>query len=361
MEIKVEKNMKKAATLPTDFYTNPDIFEKIKEKIFAGSWQLVGDDKDIQLTEHTLPFILLPGFLNEPLVLTRDADDILHCMSNVCTHRGNIVVKHSGKCKKLQCNYHGRRFKLDGTFEHMPEFNDAEDFPSPNDNLPKVELKQWNQFLFVSMQPSFDFQDVINNMEERISWLPVKEFRFDANRSKDYLVNANWALYCDNFLEGFHIPFIHPDLNRSLNYAKYGGENFKYANLQIGYGSSGTECFKPPANHPDFSEQVAAYYYWIFPNTMFNFYPWGLSINIVKPLSANLCKVSFLTYIYDETKLDSGAGAMLDKVEREDENVVESVQIGIKSRLYKKGRFSPSKEKGVHHFHVLISDFLNRA
>jgi choline monooxygenase len=93
---------------------------------------------------------------------------------------------------------------------------------------------------------------------------------------------------------------------------------------------------------------------------MFNFYPWGLSINVVKPMGPQLSKVSFITYIYDETKLERGAGAMLDKVEREDEAVVENVQKGINSRFYDRGRYSPKRETGTHHFHRLICEFMNK-
>jgi choline monooxygenase len=91
---------------------------------------------------------------------------------------------------------------------------------------------------------------------------------------------------------------------------------------------------------------------------MFNFYPWGLSLNIVKPISKNRTKVSFITYVYDESKINHGAGAVLDKVEREDEFVVESVQKGLQSRYYKAGRFSPTMEQGVHYFHQLLANSL---
>ena len=92
---------------------------------------------------------------------------------------------------------------------------------------------------------------------------------------------------------------------------------------------------------------------------MFNFYPWGLSINIVRPLQVNLTKVSFITYVWRPERLDRGAGAMLDRVEREDEAVVECVQRGMQSRLYERGRYSPTREQGVHQFHRLLAEFLN--
>ena len=91
---------------------------------------------------------------------------------------------------------------------------------------------------------------------------------------------------------------------------------------------------------------------------MLNFYPWGLSINIITPLEINKTKVEFRSYIWDKTKLNVGAGSDLDKVELEDEEVVQQVQRGMYSRFYKNGRFSPKMEKGVHHFHTLIDKFM---
>jgi len=113
-----------------------------------------------------------------------------------------------------------------------------------------------------------------------------------------------------------------------------------------------------PKDSIDAGRNIAAYYYFLFPNMMFNFYPWGLSINVVTPLAVDRTKVSFLSYVYDESKIGSGAGAALDKVEREDEDIVERVQRGMNSRFYDSGRYSPKHEAGVHHFHGLIREFL---
>jgi choline monooxygenase len=114
-----------------------------------------------------------------------------------------------------------------------------------------------------------------------------------------------------------------------------------------------------PKNSKDYGKKIAAYYFWVFPNLMLNFYPWGLSVNIITPISLNQTKIQFKSYVWDESKLNSGAGADLHKVELEDEKVVEQVQKGVISRFYEYSRFSPSMEKGVHHFHTLISRFLN--
>ena len=172
-------------------------------------------------------------------------------------------------------------------------------------------------------------------------------------------MKANWALYCDNYLEGFHIPFVHSGLNAALDYGKYESEIFEYCNLQIGISDKGEDTFDLPKDSQEYGKDVSAYYFWVFPNMMFNFYPWGLSVNVVQPLAVDLTKVSFLTYVCDPNALDKGAGAGLDRVEREDEDIVEMVQKGINSRYYKSGRYSPKMEKGVHHFHRVLEEFLS--
>ena len=242
----------------------------------------------------------------------------------------------------------------------MPQFKEAENFPRPCDDLHTYDSKQWHDHLFVSIEPSFDIEKVLTPMNERIGYLPIGAFKLDPKRSKTYIVNSHWALYCDNYLEGFHIPFVHKDLNQQIEYEKYETQLFAYSNLQIAYSNGASDVFDLPEGHIDYGKNVSAYYFWIFPNMMFNFYPWGLSINIVSPLSQEKTKVVFYSYIYDESKLDQGAGGDLDKVEREDEFVVESVFKGIRSKHYHTGRFSPTMEKGVHHFHRLIAEFMNR-
>lgn len=355
----IEGNIESAETLPGSFYSDQSAFELVKERIFYKTWQWVGDDRNIRMAKQVHPFVLLDGFLTEPMILTKDEDSHLHCLSNVCTHRGNIVVQGDGNMRALVCNYHGRKFGLDGSFKSMPEFKTATDFPRSCEGLHKFPLAKWGPLLFAKMGGNVDFNALIDEMNTYVGFLPLDEFIFNASQSKDYLVNAHWALYCDNYLEGFHIPFVHQDLNEVLDYGSYETIIGDHFNLQVGYSEGAEDIFQLPNGHIHEGKNVAAYYFWVFPNMMFNFYPWGLSINIVRPLSINQTKVSFLTYVYDEAKLHSGAGALLDKVEREDEFVVEGVHKGLKSKYYSTGRFSPTREKGVHHFHQLIAKYLS--
>ena len=355
----IDPDISKAHTLPASFYRDPIVFEKIKSKIFLKSWQWVGDTEMVPEKNCVHPLIVLEDYLSEPVVITRTEDNKIHCLTNVCTHRGNIVVHEPTKQKKLVCMYHGRKFNMDGKYQFMPEFNEAKDFPGACDNLHKFPITKWGKLIFIGLNPSFDFQNVIDKMSERIGFMPIERFEFDKTLSKEYEIKAHWALYCDNYLEGFHIPFVHKDLNEILDYQNYTTEVYEFCNLQIGYSEDDSEVFDLPTDHIDFGKNIAAYYYWVFPNMMFNFYPWGLSINLVRPVNDSLTRVSFRSYVFDKSKLNRGAGNQLDKVELEDEFVVENVHMGLRSSFYKAGRFSPTKEQGVHHFHNLISNFMN--
>ncbi len=348
----------RAQTPPSWLYTDQEVYTSLLERVFANSWQLAGDVSDVRVPGAVAPITLLDGSLNEPLLLVRDTDDELHCLSNVCTHRGNLVCEHAGVEKSLRCRYHGRRFALDGSFLSMPEFEDCADFPSATDNLPSLSIEALGPMLFTRIGTGPSFADWIRPVMDRIGWMDFGQLRFDPTRSRDYLVAANWALYCENYLEGFHIPFVHASLSAAVSYPDYETILFDHSSLQIGTATNGP-TLDLPTTSPDHGRDIGGYYFWLFPNLMINVYPWGISVNVVKPLGVGRTRVSFLTYVGDESLLDQGVGSELDRVEREDEAIVEAVQTGVRSRLYDRGRYSPKRETGTHHFHGLLADALS--
>lgn len=351
----IDPDISAAFTPPARIYHDPAVYGACRTAVFARSWQLLADANDVRIAGQTLPLTLLEGCLDEPLLLTRDRGDRLHCLSNVCTHRGMLVCEHPGVVNSLRCRYHGRRFALDGAFQQMPEFDGVRDFPGPGDSLPRLALERWGPLLFSTVAPAVAFDDWLGPVRQRLGWLPLDEFRLEPQRSRDYLVEANWALYVENYLEGFHIPYVHAALNEAVDYGSYRTECWAHGNVQIAGGHGGAHAFELPPASSDHGASIAAFYYWLFPNLMLNFYPWGLSVNVVKPLAATRTRVSFLCYVWRPELLDRGAGAELDRVEREDEVIVEAVQRGLRGRLYDRGRYSPKREQGTHHFHRLLA------
>ena len=343
----IEEDIRRARTLPAAFYRDPAIFERLREKVFARSWQLVDGAEQLSGSGSILPFTFLEGCVDEPLLLARDAGGTVHGLSNVCTHRGNLLCTKPEVAQSLRCRYHGRRFALDGRFLSMPEFEGARDFPSPADDLPRIQLGRLGPLVFAGISPAFSFEDLIAQVRERTSFLPLDRMTLDPAGSRFYEVAANWALYCDNYLEGFHVPFVHPDLAKTIDYASYRTELSGWSSLQVAEAAAADAAFD--------GSTVAAYYFFLFPNTMLNFYPWGLSINVVVPLAVDRTRIVYRSWVLDPSRRTRGAGGALDRVELEDEAVVEQVQRGVRSRLYDRGRYSPSREAGVHHFHRLLA------
>ena len=151
---------------------------------------------------------------------------------------------------------------------------------------------------------------------------------------------------------------MHPALNQVLDMRQYGYELHRWCNLQLATAREDEAAFDLPPASPDHGRRIAAYYYWVFPNLMLNFYPWGLSVNVVQPQGPARTRVVFRSYVADAARLSEGAGGALHQVEMEDEAVVLTVQRGIRSRLYRRGRYSPSAEQGVHQFHRLLCEML---
>ena len=153
----------------------------------------------------------------------------------------------------------------------------------------------------------------------------------------------HWALYCENYLEGFHVPYVHHGLNADIDLDSYKTEILENGVLQY-------------ANSKD--NNIYAYYYWIFPNIMFNFYDWGLSINIIEPINKEKTRIKFLSFPIKGKLQPSNTDSSLEKVEKEDQNIIRQVQKGIKSSFYTRGRYSVKYEKGVHYFHRLIARYI---
>ena len=358
----VDDDVTRARTIDTRFYLDDEVFAAARERVFARSWQWLGCLADVTVPGSLAPRTLLPGLLDEPLLLARDAEGSLRCLSNVCTHRGHLLV--DGPCRKeqIRCPYHSRRFDLAGRMTFMPGFEGAQDFPGPADHLPALGLGVAAGHGFAALAPAVPFDEWLAPVLARVPWWAGERFEHDPARDRDFTIAAHWALYVENYLEGLHIPFLHPGLATAIDCQAYRYELHPHGNLQLALARAGELAFETlPAASPEQGQRVAAYYFWLFPNLMLNFYPWGLSVNQVQPLAPALTRVAFRAYVARPDLLERGAGSALDQVEAEDERAVESVQRGLRSRLYRGGRYSPQHEPGVHQFHRLLAQALNSA
>lgn len=346
-----------AYTLAGAFYTDRDAWEAVRERVFARSWQWLDDLSAVAQPAHVAPRTLLPGLLDEPLVLARDAAGTLRCLSNVCTHRGALVATRDGAADALRCPYHARRFGLDGRMLHAPGFDGTCGFPAAHDDLPQPAFHAWAGHAFVALDPSMPWARACGDAAAALAPHAPETYVRDPARDRAYDVPGHWALYVENYLEGFHVPTVHPALAREIALSRYRVEVHPRAVLQVAHARGDGPTL--PAARCGGEEGVAALYWWIYPNLMLNLYPWGLSLNHVQPLAPDRTRIVCRGYVADPALAGRGAGGALDDVEREDDAIVASVQQGVRARLYRGGRYAARHERGVHHFHRLLGAALS--
>lgn len=345
-----QDDIRTASTPKGKRYTSRERLDAQRETLFLEAFHLL---PELSEADNHSPFNLMPGFLDEPLLLTRDREGALRCLSNVCTHRGMLLCAQPGSSKTIRCPYHGRRFGLDGSLEEAPGFDQAREFPRAEDHLSRLEIHHWGPLRFIQLQRDGCFEEWLKPVQERLSFLPLSEFQLDRHGLQEFEVQAHWELYVENYLEGFHVPYVHKSLAAAIDTRDYRLENFKWGSVQIALGKE-SGLFELPKGHPEEGLNVAAWYFHLFPNLMVNVYPWGLSINVVEPLTCSRTRVRFIPYVWRPELRQVGAGVDLGRVELEDEAVVEAVQLGVQSRLYPGGRYAPGHEDGVYHFHRLL-------
>ena len=144
-KISINKDISISKTMPSFYYLDNDYYKLSIDKIFKKSWQIIIDKNSLK--SKIYPFIFLQDSINEPLILTYDNGNY-KCLSNVCTHRGNVLYLNQSDSNKILCKYHGRIFDLDGNFISCPGFDNVKNFPSKSDNINQIELKLWKQFIF---------------------------------------------------------------------------------------------------------------------------------------------------------------------------------------------------------------------
>ena len=233
----VAADIRVAKTLPSKFYHDKSLFDSLLS-VFNG-WQYAAHDSELE-TNAITPLNHIESITGEPTIIVRG--DKVECLSNICTHRGMRLISQPCNKSTLQCEYHGRTFDLEGNMKHMPEFEQAIGFPSESDNLHKFAMDVWKGLHFISQE---DTQQLPwDELNERFGFLDIESYVHDPSRDRDHSIAANWMLYVDNYLEGFHIPFVHPELNQTLDYSGYSTEVFEGGVLQIGKGTPHTLCLE---------------------------------------------------------------------------------------------------------------------
>ncbi len=218
-------------------------------------------------------------------------------------------------------------------------------------HLPEIRLTVWQNLIFVAFNQNVPaFSEVIAGIEENI--LPIDLSTMSFHRRDEFILDCNWKVYVENFLEGYHLPHVHPGLNQLLDYKSYQTQLSKWHSYQF----SPLEQGNSQAGQISYGEGQA-HYYFIYPNTMLNILPNRLQTNQILPMKHNQTKVIF-DYYYPEfdgkKELIKQDQSFSDEVQNEDIMICESVQKGLNSGSYDKGRLCIKREMGLYHFQELI-------
>jgi choline monooxygenase len=358
----VERDPSRAWTLPARLYTDPAVFTVEKEKIFSRTWQVVGHQAQV----------VNPGdyftaeLSGEPLLIVRGEDRKLRGFYNVCRHRAGPPAAGCGSRKLFRCGYHGWTYGLDGALISATEVEGVEDFRLEDFSLMPVRTEEWFNLIFVNLDPD------ARPLRESLGELPQQAEKFHFADMKlferrTYDMKCNWKTYVDNYLEGYHLPSVHPGLNRELDFNAYVVE--PHARGHEGY----VRQFSPirgaqpgdttPRRYQEAKDDLTTDYFWIFPNWMLNCYPDNVSLNIVLPLEPERSLAIFEWYLPENDHSRPAAKASVefsDQIQIEDVGICEVVQKNLRSRSYSRGRFSVRQETGVHAFHRMYAEVMKK-
>jgi choline monooxygenase len=352
-DYKFTADLSRASTIPARWYVDPAVLEAEQRSVFGRTWQCVGHAGAVAEPGS----FLAAEVGGEPVLVARDKAGELRAFSNVCRHRGSLLVEGQGCGASIRCPYHAWTYSLDGKLLGTPEFEGVCDWDRSSVALPLYRVQVWGPFVFVNLDADAPaLGEVLGAIPGEITGMgcAVERLRFSCRR--DYVIECNWKVYVDNYLEGYHLPAAHPSLFRELDYAAYRVDTYRYYSSQIApiRARGGAESRR--YEYSDSSR--SALYYWIFPNFMLNVYPDNLSSNLIVPMGPDRTLTVFEWFAYSNVEVAKETIDFSDEIQQEDVKICESVQKGLRSRSYSQGRFSVKRENGVHHFHGLLSEYL---
>ena len=369
----VDPDIQRAETLPASVFTSEDFLQLELKTVFSNSWFLVPQPSDLVGSGSLSDFLKRKGahipfsVLGRPLFLQRDGKGRLHCFPNVCTHAWHPLVEGPGVEGTIICPQHGRQFDSEGKFFGQAGFNNLENFPRESDHLRNLSVEEWGQFVFACLgRPIASIQDLVGEVEKSIPGLSLANLKRHVLESEVREVEGNWKQHAWNYMDNFHIRFIHKGpggLADAVELSSYRTELYRYSSLQWVYSRRPENGFDPGLLADRFRDpknpgkRVFAMWWFVFPNLTLNFYPWGLSVNVYMPVPGKPGRTQFLRYHYslDEEKfLHRNDVWLSEQVDSEDIDAISLVSRGARSGFAPRGRFAPAEEAGPHWFHRLV-------
>ena len=381
-KIEVVKNpIEKAHGLPNECYLNNDYLEFEKEKIFKNNWTMIGVASSVPNPGDAKPFNLL----GIPILIVRNKENEVKVFHNVCSHRGFKLVDQECKLKNvIRCPYHSWSYDFNGKLTVTPHIgglgkHEVEGFDKNNSNLKEIKSNIWMDLIFININSNAKpFEDFIKPLEDRWSKFISKKDQKLIRHSTDngyfnMTVNSNWKFAIENYCESYHLPWIHPELNKVSNISDHyhiEDENLNFS----GQGSNkysqqfdGNIKFKCFPNWPtELSEKSE--YVSLYPNVMLGIHIDHFYAFWLEPISNNQTKEHFeLYYVGDESASSDEFKDIREKnfvfwqeVMNEDVTAIEGMQNGRNSPAYNGGNFSPVMDTPTLMFHKWVATNLTK-
>ena len=323
-------------------YVDPARYEDERRAVFAREWTSVGAASRVA-APGTYLSVWVAGF---PLVVVNDGGT-LRAHQNICRHRsGPLVDDGSGSCGRFVCRYHGWAYALDGTLTSARDFGEEVD---PADfSLTSASVATWRGLLFVAGDPTVpDFEEWLGPVARHSANFPMESFEVTHRSSHD--LAANWKVYAENYQEGYHIPLVHPGLNRQIDSSRY----------EVVVNGPAT-VHRAPTRDGAVTDGA---WLWRFPGLALNLYPSGLCLESYWPTGPTSTRVEYTFCFAPGTPADEAEGSVNSSVAilDEDRAICESVQRNLASGLARPGILSPRHEAGVAQVQALVDDALARA
>ena len=332
-------------TLPASWYADPAVFAEERRRIFARHWhllgrkgQLVGAGDYVAGTVAGLPVFAVVG---------RDGE--LRAFHNVCRHRaGPLFTDDAGHCQALRCRYHGWLYGFDGALRSAPGFPDADSLDKAAFGLFPVRVETWQDLVFVCLDDEAPSLETWMGDVTRLATPFPAMTDFVFHGEKTYEGACDWKAYGDNSCEGYHLPFVHGDLNKAVaDCTITTHEDGGFVGFDVGY-SGGVRSDRG---------------LWIykFPAILLHFGVRSVNIEQVEAVAPGRIRIRSLYWVpQGQAEYGDAYRADSDLVIGEDMGVCERVQANLEAGLYQGGKLSPEKEPGTVFFQRLVREGLAR-
>ena len=372
----VNKPIEKAHGLPNECYTSEKYLMIERERVFQDKWTVIGIGSSVPNPGDALPYNLL----GIPLIILRDKERKIRVFHNVCSHRGHKLLDKPCSLKNLlRCPYHSWSYDLEGKLVATPHIgglniHESEKFEKSKSNLKEVRSKIWMDIIFININNNeIEFNEYVRPLEDR--WLKFisKDDQNSLIYSRDYGyfnldVKSNWKFAIENYCESYHLPWIHPELNKVSNIS----DHYHIQGLPNRYAGQGSNKYEQPlkgnksfANFSNWPKEFSknSEYIALFPNVMIGLHIDHFYVFWLEPISVNETKEHLAMYYIGEESANGKEFESMRKensrfwkdVMSEDIKAIEGMQEGRSSPSYNGGNFSPVMDNPTHQFHKWVA------